>query len=43
VLVDQSGLEQKAQGHAVAHVVPEHLAEVRVPRLALLAKTEVMA
>lgn len=33
-------LEQKAQGHAVAHVVPEHLAEVRVPRLALLAKTE---
>ena len=22
-------LEQKAQGHAVAHVVPEHLKEVR--------------
>lgn len=33
-------LEQRAQGHAVAHVVPEHLAEVRAPRLALLAKTE---
>jgi len=33
-------LEQKAQGHAVAHVVPEHLSEVRVPRIALLAKTE---
>jgi SNF2 family DNA or RNA helicase len=33
-------LEQKAQGHAVAHVVPEHLAEVRVPKLALIAKTE---
>jgi hypothetical protein len=34
------GLESKAQGHAVAYVVPEHLAEVRVPKLALLAKTE---
>lgn len=33
-------LEQKAQGHAVAHVVPEHLAEVRLPKLALIAKTE---
>jgi SNF2 family DNA or RNA helicase len=33
-------LEQKAQGHAVAHVVPDHLAEVRVPKLALIAKTE---
>ena len=33
-------LEQKAQGHAVAHVVPEHLAEVRVPKLKLIAKTE---
>ena len=33
-------LEQKAQGYAVAHVVPEHLAEVRVPKLALIAKTE---
>ena len=33
-------LEQKAQGYAVTHVVPEHLAEVRVPRLALIVKTE---
>lgn len=33
-------LEGQAQGHAVAHVVPEHLAEVRGPRLALIAKTE---
>ena len=33
-------LEQKAQGHAVAHVVPEHLAEVRGGKLALIAKTE---
>jgi len=33
-------LEQKAQGYAVAHVVPEHWAEVRVPRLALIEKTE---
>jgi len=33
-------LEQKAQGYAVEHVVPEHLAEVRVPRLKLIEKTE---
>lgn len=33
-------LEQKALGHAVARVVPEHLAEVRDSRLALIAKTE---
>jgi SNF2 family DNA or RNA helicase len=33
-------LEQRAQSHAVTHVVPEHLAEVRVPKLALIAKTE---
>jgi SNF2 family DNA or RNA helicase len=33
-------LEQKAQGYAVAHVVPQHLAEVRGPRLALIEKTE---
>jgi hypothetical protein len=33
-------LEQKALAHAVAHVVPEHLAEVRDARLALIAKTE---
>ena len=34
------GLEQQAQGHAVAHVVPEHLKEVRDGKLALIAKTE---
>jgi len=33
-------LEQLAQGYAVAHVVPEHLAEVRGAKLALIAKTE---
>ncbi|MHB8831956.1 MAG: DEAD/DEAH box helicase, partial [Desulfobacteria bacterium] len=33
-------LEQKAQGYAVAHVVPEHLAEVRDGKLSLIAKTE---
>ncbi|MBF0528339.1 MAG: DUF3883 domain-containing protein [Deltaproteobacteria bacterium] len=33
------GLGQKAQGYAVAHVVPEHLAEVRDGKLALIAKT----
>ena len=33
-------LEEKAQGYAVAHVVPEHLSEVRDARLALIAKTE---
>jgi superfamily II DNA or RNA helicase len=33
-------LEQKAQGHAVAHVVPEHLKEVRDGRPSLIAKTE---
>lgn len=32
-------LEQKAQGHAIAHLVPEHLQEVRGPRLELLTKT----
>jgi hypothetical protein len=32
-------LEQKAQGHAVAHVVPEHLKEVRDRRLAWIEKT----
>jgi superfamily II DNA or RNA helicase len=34
-------LEQKAQSHAVAHVVPEHLSEVRSRKLDLIAKTEV--
>lgn len=33
-------LEQKALGHAVANVVPEHLAEVRSRRTELIAKTE---
>ncbi len=33
-------LEQQVQGYAIAHVVPEHLAEVRALKLALIAKTE---
>lgn len=33
-------LEAKAQAHAIATVVPEHLAEVRDRKLALLDKTE---
>jgi len=33
-------LEQKAQGYAIAEVVPEHLAEVKDARLALIEKTE---
>jgi uncharacterized protein DUF3883 len=33
-------LEQKAQSHAVAHVVPEHLEEVRSRTFELVAKTE---
>ena len=33
-------MEGKAQGYAVAKVVPDHLAEVRDARLALIAKTE---
>jgi len=37
--IDRS-LEQKAQGYAVAQVVPEHLAEVRSRRLELVTKTE---
>jgi superfamily II DNA or RNA helicase len=32
-------LEQKAQGHAIAHVVPEHLHEVRGRRLEWIEKT----
>ena len=35
-----AGLEGKAQGYAVAHVVPEHLQEVRSRKLELIAKTE---
>lgn len=33
-------LEQKAQSHAIAHVVPEHVDEVRGRKLELLDKTE---
>ena len=33
-------LEQKAQAYAVAHVVPDHLKEIRDARLALIGKTE---
>ena len=33
-------MEKKAQGYAVVNVVPEHLAEVRDAKLALIAKTE---
>jgi hypothetical protein len=33
-------LEKNAQSHAIVNVVPEHLAEVRGPKLALIAKTE---
>lgn len=35
-----TGLEDKARAHAIATVVPEHLAEVRTRRLELIAKTE---
>jgi hypothetical protein len=38
--VDQSRTRAKAQGYAIAHVVPEHLAEVRGRKLELIAKTE---
>src|SRR5574337_1094818 len=34
-----SGLEQQAMRHAIAHVVPEHLQEVRGQRLAWIDKT----
>jgi len=33
-------LEQKAQGYAIAQVVPEHLKDVRDSKLSLIAKTE---
>ena len=33
-------LEQRAQAHAIEHVVPEHLLEVRSRKLDLIAKTE---
>ena len=34
-------MDRKAQGYAVANVVPEHLAEVRDTKLELITKTEV--
>ena len=34
-----SGLEQQAQSHAIAHVVPEHISEVRNRRLGWIEKT----
>ena len=33
-------LDQKAQAHAIAEIVPEHLSEVRNRKLELIAKTE---
>ena len=33
-------IEQKAQGHAIAEVVPGHLDDVRLPKLRLIEKTE---
>jgi hypothetical protein len=33
-------LEKKALGHSITQVVPQHVREVRDPRLALIAKTE---
>lgn len=33
-------LEQRAQRHAIEHIVPEHLREVREPKIALIGKTE---
>lgn len=34
-----TGLEAKAQGHAIAHIVPEHIQEVRGRRLTWIEKT----
>jgi hypothetical protein len=33
------GIEQQAKDHAIAHVVPEHISEVRGPRLQWIEKT----
>jgi superfamily II DNA or RNA helicase len=33
-------IEQRAQAHAIEHVVPEHLGEVQAQKLELIAKTE---
>ncbi len=38
--VPPASIEQKAQGYAIAQVVPEHLADVRARKLELIAKTE---
>ena len=40
VRLDHARVEQKAQGYAIAQVVPEHLKEVRDGKLTLIAKTE---
>ena len=40
VRVDRPRARAKAQGYAIAHVVPEHLTEVRDGKLELIAKTE---
>ena len=37
--VSPASIEQRAQGHAIAHVVPDHIAEVRGRRLAWIDKT----
>jgi superfamily II DNA or RNA helicase len=37
--VSPASIEQQAQGHAIAHVVPDHLAEVRGRRLGWIEKT----
>jgi superfamily II DNA or RNA helicase len=37
--VSPASIEQQAQGHAIAHVVPEHVAEVRDRRLGWIEKT----
>ena len=38
--MDYAYLESNAQGHAVAHVVPEHLGEVSGRKLRTIEKTE---
>lgn len=38
--INNRNIEQKVQGYAVAHVVPEHLAEIKDRKLELIQKTE---
>jgi SNF2 family DNA or RNA helicase len=38
--VPPASIEKMAQSHAIAHVVPDHLEEIRSRKLALIAKTE---